>query len=505
MKVFTAALCSETNCFAPQPSDMSLFEARGLFNGPDRPAVMTEEFALPELARRRAARGEFELVEGPCAAAEPGGMVPQAVYETLRDRLLGRLEAAGPVDVVALALHGAMIAEDCDDCEGDLLRRVRALAPTAIIGVVLDPHAHVSTDMAAAADVIVAFKEYPHTDFEESANRVLDLSLAAARGDIRPTAALWDASVLAVFHTRRPSVAPLVGRMRELEADGAVLSASLIHSFPWGDSSSMGTRVYVLTDNAPDVAQSIAQALAQQAAEIAPDGMARPLDLDGALSQLPETPTKPTIWAESADNPGGGAGGDATFVLRYILERSIGPAALGYLFDPAAVEQAFALGVGATASFTVGGRSSPLAGAPVALEAEVMALEPKAFQTFAGATVSVGRAARLRHGDLDIVLISHRTQTLGPDLFDRLGVDLSQKRVVAVKSSRHYEAEFSGRASALITLDSPGVLDLDILGRPFRRLDRQRWPFIDPAPAPRRLWPPTSPPQHSPGDAPDAR
>ena len=85
--------------------------------------------------------------------------------------------------MVLFGLHGSMVARGYDDCEGDLLARARAIAgKTAIIGAELDMHCHLTDQMVQAADAIVAFKEFPHTDFLERAEDLVDLCLRAAQG-----------------------------------------------------------------------------------------------------------------------------------------------------------------------------------------------------------------------------------------------------------------------------------------------------------------------------------
>lgn len=140
MKLFTAQLSTETNTFAPCPTGWGGFEESGIFHGDaSLRAPQGMGFALAE-ARRLAERDGHEIVEGICAEAQPSGPTIRAVYESLRDEILGKLEAAQPLDGVLLLLHGAMVAEGYDDCEGDLLSRVRAIVgPEVPIAATLDP------------------------------------------------------------------------------------------------------------------------------------------------------------------------------------------------------------------------------------------------------------------------------------------------------------------------------------------------------------------------------
>jgi microcystin degradation protein MlrC len=483
MRVFTAALWNETNPFAPFPLDVSAFEEAGLWGPGQRPDGETEGSSICEEARRRARAGVFELVEGTCAYAEPGGLVTRAAYEELRDRILAELKDALPVDIIALGLHGAMAADGYPDCEGDILEHARAIAgPAAKIGVEIDPHANLSSRMLANADVIIAFKEYPHTDFHERAVEVLDLLQAAAEGRIRPTMRAWDTGALAIFHTSRPPVRAFVEHMQALENEGSALSVSLVHGFPWGDTDSTGTRTLVVTDGDPAAADALAHALALEAVALAPQGMAPPEPLESALDDaLAHAGGRPTVLAESPDNPGGGAAGDSTTLLSRLIARGVTSACLGPLWDPGAVEIAFRAGVGARLPLRIGGKTGPLSGQPVDGEAEILALEPSAVQHFTGIPVPMGRAAAIRIAGVEVVLVSLRGQALGVDLFTSLGVDPGAKTVVAVKSSRHYEAEFGAIARRCVTVDCAGALQLDLARIPYRNIGRPRWP-LDPGP-----------------------
>jgi len=482
MRVFTAAVWNETNAFAPFPVDLGSFEEGGLFAPGQRPDSHPDGVALCQEARRRARLGAFELIEGTCAYAEPSGLIVRAAYETLRDRVLDELRAALPVQVVALSVHGAMAADGYPDCEGDLLRRVREIAgPDVMVGATIDPHANLSAAMVEAADVIIAFKEYPHTDAEARAVETLDLLIAGAEGHIRPVMRAWDSGALAVFHTSRPPIRAFVDRMMALERSGAALSVSLIHGFPWSDTDSSGTRALAITNGDPARADELARGLAIEAAALAPQGMAPPTPLDQAIDQALAAAPGPTVLAESPDNPGGGAAADSTAVLQRLIERGVRSACLGPLWDPAAVELAFRAGVGARLPMRIGGKAGRFSGLPLDGEAEILALDPTAFQSFEDTRMPVGRAAAIRFEGIDVVAVTNRVQGLGPDLFTRLGVDPASKTIIVVKSSRHYETGFAPIAQALITVDCPGTLQLDLAQYPYRHMLRPRWP-IDAAP-----------------------
>lgn len=489
-KVFFAALAQETNVFGPLPTGLDSFSGRFAIGT----RTSTSEPPFPEVLLSRlqhlASEGAVQLTTGPVAGAHPSGIVTRRAYESLRDCILADLVADEPFDIVALHLHGAMIADGYLDCEGDLLARIRSVTgPRIVIGALLDPHAHLSAAMVEAADLLVAYKEYPHTDFRERADELVELLLRAHRGSIRPCAALWDAGVIGVFHTRRAEVRELVDRMQGLERSHEALSVSLIHGFPWGDSPDLGTRALAITDGDPAAADRLAGELAASARSIALATPCATTPLALALAELSRAPVgeRPVVWADTADNPGGGAAGDSTYVLAALLASGLDRICLGPLWDPRVVDVAFNLGVGGRAALRIGGKSGRHSGAPLDVHAEVLALCAEASQTFAGAPFPLGRAAALRCSGIDVVVTSVRDQARGTDLFTTLGILLEGRRLIVVKSSQHFYASFAPIASRIVYLECPGSLQSDLATFPYQRVTRPRWPLDAKAPAPWRV------------------
>lgn len=312
MRVFTAVLATETNTFSPIPTGLGAFKTQGeYYPAGQHPDRMTLFGAPLWVARERARDKGWSVVEGMVAFAQPGGKTTRVAYDALRSELLADLRAAGPVDMVLLGLHGAMVADGCDDCEGDVLRAVREIVgPDVVIGAELDPHCHLTQMMMDNADVMVAFKEYPHTDLYERGVELVDLCAAAAEKRIRPVASLADTGMATlIFTTSEPGIS-LVARMKEMETRDGVLSVSIIQGFPWADVPDMGTRVLVYTDGD----QALADRLAR---EFADDLYAMRAEIDVLKPGIDETldlalaePAGPVVVADGADNAGGGAASD---------------------------------------------------------------------------------------------------------------------------------------------------------------------------------------------------
>lgn len=483
MRVFSATLATETNTFAPMPTGLAGFKERGYYKAGQHPDHMSF-FAGPLWAARLRGKAQgWELVEGMVAAAQPSGTTTRAAYEALRDELLADLQAALPVDMVLLGLHGAMVADGYDDCEGDLLQRVRAIVgPQVVVGAELDPHNHLSEAMVRQADVLVAFKEYPHTDILERALELVDLCQAKAEGRLQPQAAVADTGGLVVMHTSRQPARGFVDRIQALEGKDGILSISISHGFPWGDVPDMGTKVLVYSDARVDADGARGAALARQLADeltaLRHDLEVPMPGIDPALDEALAFDGGPVVLADGADNPGGGAPGDSTFILQRLLERGIGDACVGPLWDPVAARIAFEAGAGATLNLRIGGKIGPLSGAPLDLRVTVQAVQPELMMTgLADTPTAMGDSAVVRCQGVDILLCSLRNQAMGSDVFTNIGVDLAAKKIIVVKSSQHFYASFSKLAKKVIYVAAPGAVTVDLTTLPYRKIRRPKWPI----------------------------
>ncbi|MGE0154607.1 MAG: M81 family metallopeptidase [Reyranellaceae bacterium] len=483
MRVFTATLGTETNTFSPIPTGMDAFRKTLLVHAgehPDKPMLFTAPLWA---ARQRARERNWELSEGLCAFAVPGGATTKATYEALREELLADLKKALPVDIVVLGLHGAMVADGYDDCEGDLLARVRELVGRdAVIGAELDPHCHLTDAMMKNSDVMVAFKEYPHVDPIERAFEVVDICADAAQKNVRPTMEYYDCRMFGIYHTPRQPMRGFVDKIKAMEGKDGVLSISIAHGFPWGDVPDMGTRVLVVTDNDPAKAKRLAEQLGQEL--IALRGTTAPeyLTIAQALDQAMAAPAGPIVIADSADNSGGGAPSDSTFVLREILARGICDVALGPMWDPVALQFCQEAGEGATLDLRLGGKTGPVSGDPLDVRVTVLKLVSNARQSFGQTVAMMGDAAaiRIEHArakNVDIVVNEARTQAFGTDMFTGLGVDPTTKRIVVVKSSQHFHAAYAPIAREVLYIGGPGCIATDYSTFDFKRVQRPIWPL----------------------------
>ena len=486
MRFFVARLSHETNTFSPIVTDRGQFEAQELrYGGEILEAYRGTATCVGGMIDGAAARG-VTLVPSLAAGASPAGRVSKEFYAQAKERLLADLQAAGPLDGVLLDLHGAMVVEGLDDGEGDLLAAVRAVAGTLPIAVTLDFHANITRAMVDAATLLHGYKTYPHVDMEargrEAALRLADV----AAGRSRPTVAYRQPPMLPPIAgqlTARGPMRRLYDMADAMEQRPGVLSISVFAGFPLADIHDAGLSIYVATDHDQSLAEALADELAAEAwalrreflhtAMPVRDAVARALALDGG----------PVVLADIADNTGGGAAGDTTEILRELLRVGARGATVACLWDPQAAAACVAAGVGTTLTLPVGGKVDPSHGAPLTVTGRVRTLSDGRFRykgpMWRGVEGKLGPTAVLDVNDVKIILISHRRQTVDPEMIRVVGIDPAAEKILVVKSSIHYRAAFEPIARAILEVDAPG-LSSSLLGRfTFTRVRRPIFPLDD--------------------------
>jgi microcystin degradation protein MlrC len=481
MKLFIASLATETNTFSPMPTSLKSFHVT---RGGDYSAYPPFKDSVLALWHKMGNARGWDVTESICALAEPAGKTLKAVYEFFRNEILHDLEVAGKVDAVLLDLHGAMVADGYDDCEGDLIAAVRrVVGPDVPIGVELDLHCHISDTMIAQATAIISYKEYPHTDFAARAIELFNLIADTVEGKVKPTMAAYDCRMVALYYPTQEPTRSFVDKLYALEGSDGILSLSLGHGFPWGDVPDLGTKMIAITDNDMTQAEELAQALGREFYAMREQVLPRYYSIDEAIDYALGVTGGPVVLADVSDNAGGGAPSDSTYVLKRLLERGITDVAIGCFYDPIAVGVAMDAGEGARLELRVGGKLGRMSGDPLDLTVDILGISPDAVQYFGPEdnrqTVPLGSSVGIRTNGIDIVLISERTQTFSPEVFTNVGIDPTQKKIVIVKSTQHFHARFAPIAVEVGYIGAPGAVAPNFKAIPFERVDRALWPVVD--------------------------
>ena len=474
-KVFFAAMVTESNSFSNIPTNRDSFNP---VSGQDALEADTMLSGYLQPFVEQASQIGAEVAIGTCAFAQPGAPVIQADYELLRERILQDLREQMPVDAVFLLLHGAMVSENCLDCEGDILSRVRQIAGRRVpVMAILDPHAHLTQSMIDNATLLAFMKEYPHTDGPERLHHLLDVTQQIWRGEVRPVPTVADCRIVGLWPTQMQPIRRFTDSLKRLEERYDLVSVSFVHGFPWGDTPDTGSRMLVYGNGAPEPAQTIANQLAEEVWRMREFSQPIMKSIDEALDIVQSSDRGPIVLADIADNAGGGAPADSSFILKAVLDRGIQGVAFALMYDPVLVQNCHKAGIGGTLQVRVGGKLSRYSGEPVDLEVTIKGLARDARQVAFGTTVDpMGDTAWIHGRGVDIIVSSVRTQCFDPVAFSHIGCDPRARRVLVVKSINHFQAGFAPIAARTIAVETPGALSMDFAHLPYRVFKRPYWP-----------------------------
>ena len=461
----------ETNTFAPSPADYAAFEAGGGWPGVQYGEPLFSAVAganIPAAGAIESLRASgHQLVGTAWAAASPSAAVTGEAYERIAGELVKRLRDALPVDGVYLDLHGAMVSERFDDGEGELLRRVReAVGPRVPVAASLDLHCNFTRAMFAGADAFVAYRTYPHVDMAETGARAARLLDSMLRGGARLAGTWRGLDYLTGISTQCSFIEPCKGIYADLAAlekkHETVLSFT--PGFPMADFAECGMAVFGYGAEAKAVERAVGE-LRARVADAEKDfalELHLPDDAVGRARRHGE-PGRPVVLADTQDNPGAGGNGDTTGLLRSLIRQRAEGAALGLLIDKDAAARAHQAGQGASFAFSLGGKSRVPGDAPFEGEFTVEKLGDGKFTCtgpmFKGFRMTLGNMALLRSKTapgVRVVIASRKVQAADQEMFRHVGVEPAKERILALKSSVHFRADFEPMAKEVLVVKAPG-------------------------------------------------
>jgi microcystin degradation protein MlrC len=489
-RIAVGGILHETHTFAPVRTDLAAFARQALYEDEALLANLRGAAGALDGSLARLDRAGYQPVPLLYAAAMPAGLVTAEAYETLVTGLLNRLATALPVDGVLLALHGAMVAEGEDDCEGDILRRVRGLVgPGCPVVSTLDMHGNLSPAMVAAADVLVAYDRNPHLDtfargLEAAAilRRMLEEGLRPARAMVKLPLLL---SALTTW-TEQPPLRPVHERGQVLEQDPAVVNVSVFGGYAYADTPFSGVSILVTTAGDESLAGELARELAAIAWSHREAATHKGLPVAEAVGRALRAPAGPVILADVGDNVGGGSPGDGTVLLAGLLAAGA-EGAVVTLADPEAVACAWEAGAGAAVELTIGGKADRWHGEPVRLRGEVERLTDGRytnegtdhFASLYGREVQMGRCAVLRSQGVRLLLTERKTPPGDLAQLRSQGITPEAQRIIVVKSAVAFRGAYGPIAGEIIEVDTPGLCTADLSRFPYRKLSRPVFPLDD--------------------------
>lgn len=491
MRFVIALMRHETNTFSPIATPLRAFNRGSSTDGPlygddaVRACQGTNSAAAAfiDIAQRQGDESVMPLM----ANAVPSGIVTAEAFESMAGTIVEAVRAG--CDAVMLDLHGAMVAEGFPDAEGELLARIRAVAPQVPIAVALDFHANFSDALVGNATVIAGYCTYPHVDVYETGARAARTLMAALRGEAKPVL-LWRTLPMLTHMLRQtPRAQPMkdiMDRAMAAERDGEVLNASVFGGFPLADIPHTGLAVVIVADgDRMDTGQRLLDELCGMAWERRADFVFPFEPMQTSVARARELAHWPVVLVDHGDNCGAGGPTDEMTVLKEVLRQGLDGVVAGPFWDPAAVAELVAAGVGQTVTLDVGGKTDMpalgLKGTPLRLTGCVKCITDGNYQVtgpmFTGMKLSLGRTVVLDVGGTLVVVCEKPQEPFDSGVFTHAGIDLSRRKYILIKSRQHFRAGFEPIAKEIVLVAGPGVCSSDYSQFPFRNLRRPIYPL----------------------------
>ena len=493
-RILIAGYQHETNTFAPSLADWAAFTRGDSFPAFVRGAEMAAQLAginIPVAGFIEAARTRgWTLLPSCWAGAIPSSFVTRDAFERIAgavcEDVRGAL-ASGGLDAIYLDLHGAAVAEHAADSEGELLARLRALVgPELPIVASLDLHANVTRRMLALADALVSYRSYPHVDMAATGELAAELLARRLKAGRKQPLRARRLPFLIPLNAQSTWMAPAQGLYEQLrtldQRHGTVLSFCM--GFPASDFDECAPMVWGHGDS-PAQAEAAVEALYAAVAEPTQwqQQLLSPREAVAQAVALAERADKPVVIADTQDNPGAGGDSNTTGLLHALLaqgagKRFPGQVALGLMYDPEAARRAHAAGVGGEVELALGTAVPTFTGqpsdAPVRGRYTVRALGDGRVTLkgpmMTGVSVNLGPCAALEIDGVQVAVVSGKKQLLDRELLRMLGIVAEQQRVIVVKSSNHFRADFTPIASAILVAKAAGPMAADPADLPWRHL-----------------------------------
>ena len=435
---------------------------------------------------------DITLVPTLFANANPSGRIPTETLDTLRDKLVSMLwqeHQKQPFDAIALNCHGAGASVGYHDIEGEILRAVRAqFGPDMPVGIVLDLHANVTPEMVEYSDILVGVKCYPHVDMYESARVMLGLLHRIVTTGKRPCKRFlrlpWQLAPTGGVTLSGPAHEVQQLTIRLEKEVPQLQQVTFFHGFTYADIPQCGVTVTAMADT-QEAADAAALEVAKFAWNMRHSFLVKPYSPAEAFDIAEQAAPGPVVINESSDNPGGGAPGDSTYLLREMLKRNHPGSAFGHICDPEVAQLAAKAGVGSTISCLLGAKTDKLHGEPIEIkDAYVKAICDGRFINRSpmggGGETNLRLSVRLIVGNVNIVVSSLPRQTMDKGPFEMVGINYQEMRYLGLKSSQHFKGWWKDHAAAIVTCDPPGIHCGDFNTFDFQYPHPDHFPFCDP-------------------------
>lgn len=486
MRVGIIGLLHESNTFIARQTTHTHFEQDTLLTG----TAVQERFAgtAHELGGFFAGLREESIEPVPLLAARavPYGPIATDAFQQLLDLMQTEVAAAGELDGILVAPHGATVCESIPDADGHWLTLLRRQVTDAlpVIGT-LDAHANLSQQMVDATNALVAYRTNPHLDQFDRGVEAARLMARTVRGEVQPVQHA-EFPPLAINierqNTAEPHLAELYAQAAALREAPGVLSTSILLGFPYSDVEEVGSAVLVVTDNSQQLAKESAQQLALTMWQSRDALAGQFISMDEAVARAAQL-DGPVCLLDMGDNVGGGSPGDSTHLAHTILNHDVRNALI-CLCDPDSVQQAVAAGPGSSVDLQVGGKTDDLHGSPVIDTFLVQGIYDGQFtdsQTRHGGFTNYdqGRSAVVSSADgrLTVLLTSLRVPPFSLVQLTSCDLDPAAFQIIVAKGVNAPVAAYEPVCEELIRVNSPGCTTADMRQLTFQHRRRPLFPF----------------------------
>jgi microcystin degradation protein MlrC len=479
-RIGIAGFQHETNTFAPLRATLEAFQTTPAFPRLPRGADLFDAMSglnIPIAGFIDAAlHARHELVPSVWGMATPSAEVTDEAFETITGMMLEDFANAGALDAIYLCLHGAMVTDSFQDGEGEVLRRIRALVGDSVpIAVSLDLHCNTTEEMMRYADVMVAYRTYPHVDMALTGRHTYDQLARIFQGGKRPVAAMRKTDFLIPLVCQCSIIEPANQIYADLPGHdgGAVWTSSFTPGFPPADIAQCGPAVFAYADTQAQADRVADELLGQIEGARAKWNETLYAPEEAVRKAMSEYQGRPFILADTQDNPGTGGASDTVGLLAALVNERAQDAVLALLYDPHAALAAHQAGVGAELTLGLGGGYTP-GQTPFEAQVVVEALSNGEFTGTGpmsiGAQFKMGPTAVLRIGGVAVIVTSAIAQAKDQAMVRHIGIDPAAQRILALKSSVHFRADFQPLAQAVLVVEAPGPNRADHLKMDYRRL-----------------------------------
>lgn len=484
-RIAIAGFQHETNTFAPMPTKIEDFQLAGAWPGLMRGPQVLETFTglnIP-LSGFIDAGDDMDLVPLFWGAAEPGGYVDQGGFDRMVGMICEDLAAAKDLDGVFLDLHGAMVTDDYEDGEGEVLRRVRAVVGDDLpIAVSLDLHGNQTQAFVDLATVVTIYRTYPHIDMADTGARARALLAQVLKRGAPFAKAFRQVDYMVPIQAQSTMHQPCKRIYEEIVGfeGGEIVSTDLAMGFPPADIHHCGASLvaYGESQEATDRAADGMLAVLHDAEKDFHDPLIPAEEAVRQAMELARTASKPVSIADPQDNPGAGATGDTTGILEALIKLGARKACLAMLWDPDAAAKAHEVGVGGTFQASLGGKYPEVGCQPVNVAVTVEALSDGSFMCtgpmYGGSQAELGPMATLlieENGcEVRVVVGSVRTQNADQAMFRHIGIDPTAQDIAVIKSAVHFLADYQPISETVLFADAPGANPCKLDQIAYRRL-----------------------------------